>query len=265
MEHLSDDELATTLGRIDTALAGIADQSIRGGVKAAFAALLTPPDPAEVVTTTTDPDTGITTQVVQPPVHVDPDTGAETPLVPRDETQDSIDPATGTLTQDAVAKRAALQKALDDDTSELARDTTDLADLDAKREAKLGEIADDQALIGKDQAALDADAAAAQANADANPDDADAQLAAADAQEKADAGPVDVPAVVPAEEGDQTGATTLGGDAMVVADPADPAIVPSSEQTFPAPNSNVTTTDDLKGPAADAQAVEDAQAEGSNG
>jgi hypothetical protein len=88
-------------------------------------------------------------------------------LVPRDETHDSVDPATGTLTPDAVAKRAADQAALDADQAE-----ADIADAEEAKAA--AEEAGDEAALAAAKDKL----AAAQARKQAADDKRDADKAA---------------------------------------------------------------------------------------
>lgn len=105
------------------------------------------------------------------PVAVDPNQPQPTAPGSRDETGDSIDPATGTLTAEAVAKRAAdaaqvasdeaddeaAQAELDIDTAEEAGDETALAAAKAKLSAAQAKKTASAAKLAGDQATLDAD------------------------------------------------------------------------------------------------------------
>jgi len=126
---------------VDAACAGLADpltaDAVRSAIHGVALALTTEPDPSEVVTI--DPDTGEAT--TPPPVS---DQGEV--LTPRDETQDSIDPLTGTLTPEAVARRAKLAA----DQAELDKDV-------AADEALHAEIEADKQAVADDQAAIDAE------------------------------------------------------------------------------------------------------------
>lgn len=144
------DDTATTLARVDAACAGLADpltaDAVRSAIHGVALALSTPPDPSEVVTV--DPDTGEATTPA--PVTDDGEV-----LTPRDETTDSIDPNTGTLTTDAVAKRQKLaddQAARDAKAAEVEADKTELA-------ADEADLAGLEQAVSDDQAAIDAEAA----------------------------------------------------------------------------------------------------------
>ncbi len=105
---------------------------------------------------------------------VDPDTGETLPdpTVPRDETHDSIDPATGVLTDEATAKRAALIAAREA--------PEDLAVHDAETELQTATT-----LLAEAEAAASADDAAVE-SARTRKEAAEAALAAAQAADAAD-------------------------------------------------------------------------------
>ena len=103
---------------------------------------------------------------IDPPAAVE--TGAATAPDSRDETHDSIDPTTGVLTADAVAKRAADKAADDVAYAELAVAAAEVADDEQKLADAKDRLSAAQARAAATQAAFDADAGGAMVAADPN-------------------------------------------------------------------------------------------------